>query len=45
MDNLEKNMLAEIADLHEVPVGAYNIRLNGKSEMRNTTANINILSK
>ena len=45
MDNLEKNMLAEIADLHEVPVGAYNIRLNGKSEMRNTTANINIVSK
>lgn len=45
MDNLEKNMLAEIADLHEVPAGAYNIRLNGKSEMRNTTANINIVSK
>lgn len=45
MDKLEKNMLAEIADLHEVPAGAYNIRLNGASEMRNTTANIDIVSK
>ncbi len=45
MDKLEKNILAEIADLHEVPAGAYNIRLNGASEMRNTTANINIVSK
>lgn len=45
MDKLEKNMLAEIADLHEVPTGAYNIRLNGASEMRNTTANIDIVSK
>ncbi len=45
MDKLEKNILAEIADLHEVPAGAYNIRLNGSSEMRNTTANIDIVSK
>ncbi|MBP5152689.1 MAG: SufD family Fe-S cluster assembly protein, partial [Lachnospiraceae bacterium] len=37
--------LAEVADLHEVPAGAYNIRANGKLSGRNTTANINILTK
>ena len=31
MDAIEKNLLAEVADLHNVPEGAYNIRLNGQS--------------
>ena len=30
MDSIEKNLLAEISDLHSVPEGAYNIRNNGK---------------
>ncbi len=45
MDSIEKNLLAEIADIHEVPEGAYNIRSNGKLEGRNTTANIDIVTK
>lgn len=45
MDNLEKNLLKEIADLHEIPEGAYNIRKNGKADGRKTTANIDIVSK
>ena len=45
MNDIEKKLLVEIADLHEVPVGAYNIRANGKAESRNTTANINIVTK
>ena len=45
MDKLEKNMLQEIAGLHEVPEGAYNIRLNGELDSRNTTANIDIVTK
>lgn len=45
MDKIEKNMLKEIAGLHEVPTGAYNIRLNGTSAGRNTTANIDIVNK
>lgn len=45
MNTMEKNLLAEIADIHEVPEGAYNIRLNGESQGRNTTANIDIISK
>lgn len=45
MDKIEQNMLKEIAGLHEVPTGAYNIRLNGTSAGRNTTANIDIVNK
>lgn len=45
MDEIQKRLLAEVADLHEVPEGAYNIRANGKSEARNSTANIEIVSK
>lgn len=45
MDDIQLNLLGEIADLHEVPTGAYNFRANGESVGRNTTANIDIVSK
>ena len=45
MDLIQKNLLSQIADLHEVPEGAYNIRANGESAGRNTTANIDIVQK
>lgn len=45
MDAIQKNLLEEIADIHGVPTGAYNIRENGKLNSRNTTANINIATK
>ena len=45
MDLIQKELLEEIAGLHEVPAGAYNIRANGKAAARNTTANIDIVSK
>lgn len=45
MDEIQKRILAEVADLHEVPEGAYNIRANGTMAGRNTTANIDIVSK
>ena len=45
IDTIQKRLLAEVADLHKVPEGAYNIRANGKMESRNTTANIDIVSK
>jgi len=45
MDQLQKDMLEKIADLHGIPEGAYNIRSNGKLEGRNTTANIDIVTK
>ncbi len=45
MDNIQKNLLLQVADLHEIPSGAYNIRSNGESSARNTTANIDIVTK
>ncbi|MDD3409341.1 MAG: SufD family Fe-S cluster assembly protein [Eubacteriales bacterium] len=45
MDQIEKNLLAEVADLHDIPEGAYNLRANGKSVGRQTTANIDIITK
>ena len=45
MDQIQKNLLAEIAGLHEVPSGAYNFRVNGAAAGRNTTANIDIVTK
>lgn len=45
MDAIEKDLLLQIADLHGTPEGAYNIRGNGESLGRNTTANIDIVNK
>ncbi|MBR4627011.1 MAG: SufD family Fe-S cluster assembly protein [Ruminococcus sp.] len=42
---VQRRLLQEIAELHDVPEGAYNIRANGKSVGRNTTANIDIQTK
>ncbi len=45
LDSIQKALLAEIADLHGVPEGAYNIRSDGQLAGRNTTANIDIVTK
>lgn len=45
VDEIQKRLLEEVADLHEVPSGAYNIRANSQLASRNTTANIDIISK
>ncbi|MEG1781956.1 MAG: SufD family Fe-S cluster assembly protein [Oscillospiraceae bacterium] len=45
LDKLQLDLLEKIADLHEVPTGAYNIRSNSKGAARNTTANIDIVTK
>jgi len=45
MDAIQKNLLEQVADLHEIPAGAYNIRANGGLAGRNTTANIDIITK
>ena len=45
MNDIEKNLLAQVADLHEIPIGAYNIRKDGEAAGRNSTANIEITSK
>ncbi len=45
MDSIQMNLLEQVAGLHEIPAGAYNIRANGESVERNTTANIDIVAK
>ncbi len=45
IDDVQRKILEEVADLHETPVGAYNIRANSKTAERNSTANIIITSK
>lgn len=45
LNAIDKKLLAEIADLHDMPQGAFNIRKNGQGVNRNTTANIDIETK
>ncbi len=45
IDAIQMSLLKEVAELDALPVGAYNIRANGKSAARNTTANIDIVTK
>jgi Fe-S cluster assembly scaffold protein SufB len=45
LDSIQKRLIEEIADLHGVPAGAYNFRANSQLAGRNTTANIDIVSK
>ena len=44
-DEIQKRLFAEVANLHTIPEGAYNFRVNGQLASRNNTANIEISSK
>lgn len=44
-DIIHSRILEEVAGLHAVPEGAYNIRANGRTQGRSTTANIDIVTK
>ena len=45
LDSIQRRLLEEIADLHAIPEGAYNIRSNSQPAGRRSTANIEIVSK
>lgn len=45
LGEVEKRLLQEVADLHTIPEGAYNIRANGVSAGRMSSANIDIQPK
>ena len=45
LNKLEKDLLSKIADIESTHIGAYNIRENGKGIARNTTTNIDIITK
>ncbi len=45
MDAIQKNLLKQVAELDSIPTGAYNIRANGTLASRNSTANVDIVTK
>ncbi len=45
MDVIQKNLLEQIAGLHEVPQGAYSLRINGALHGKNSSENIEIVGK
>lgn len=45
MEKIDADLLQTIADIHKIPEGAYNIRKNGESYGRRSSANIEIVSK
>lgn len=45
LDQVKLRLLEEVADLHGIPEGAYNIRANGQAESRRSTENIEIIPK
>ncbi len=45
LNDLEKKLLAAVADLESIPVGAASLRENGKSRVRQSSRNIEIAAK
>jgi len=45
MDRIKKMLLEEVADLHSIPTGAFNIRLNGQADGRQNSEHIEIVPK
>ena len=45
MDAIQKKLLEEVADLHDVPQGAYSLRINGNLYGKNDSENITIVAK
>lgn len=45
LTGIDKEMLEAVADLHEIPMGAYNIRKNGERLSSRSTEEIEIVSK
>ena len=45
LDSIQKNLLAQVADLHEVPEGAYSLRVDGKIHGKQNSENIEIVAK
>ena len=43
MDNIQRELLSQVADIHEVPEGAYSLRINGKLHGKNSTENIQVI--
>lgn len=42
LDQIEKDLFREVADINETPAGAYNFRINGKSVGHQSSTNIDV---
>ncbi len=45
LDPIQRQLLSAVADLHEMPEGAYSLRINGKLEGKNSSEHIQIVQK
>lgn len=45
MDEIQKTLLQQVAGIHEVPTGAYSLRIDGKLVGKNSSENIEIVKK
>ena len=45
MDKIQLDLLEQVAGIHEVPEGAYSLRINGKLHGKNSSENIEIVTK
>lgn len=45
IDKIQADLLKQVADIHEVPSGAYSLRINGQLHGKNSTENIQIVKK
>ena len=45
MDKIQRELLQQVAGIHEVPEGAYSLRINGKLHGKNSSENIEIVKK
>ena len=45
MDQIQKSLLEQVAGIHEVPQGAYSLRINGALHGKNSSENIDIVKK
>ena len=45
IDKIQKSLLEQVAGLHEIPEGAYSLRINGKLHGKNSSENIEIVRK
>ena len=45
LDSIQKTLLEQVADLHEVPEGAFSLRVDGETFAKNSTEHIEIVKK
>ncbi len=45
LDSIQKTLLEQVADLHEIPEGAYSLRVDGETFAKNSTEDIEIVKK